>query len=209
MSGINGIHAFIRAFGATTRRLAQSRRGVAAIEFAFIAPVLLILYFMTLEVSHAIETNKKVGRAASMIADLVTQQQTITAEGLDAIMQIGEATMQPYDRSQLSIFATGIQISNDSTAQATVAWSRKLTGDQAQGSSFLTAGSKTTVPTELAIPGTFLVRVQTTLDYRPIITWTVDAKQTLGLLSAFDDINMAEHYYLRPRMSSSIPCGDC
>jgi Flp pilus assembly protein TadG len=209
MSNINKIHAFARAFGATAKRLARSRQGVAAIEFAFIAPVLLVLYFITLEVSHAIETNKKVGRAASMIADLITQQQTITPGGLDAIMQIGEATMQPYNRSQLSIFATGIQISNDSTPQVTVAWSRKLTGDETIGKSFLTEGNKTTVPTELAIPGTFLVRVQTTLDYRPIITWTADAKKTLGLLSAFDDINMSEQYYLRPRMSNSIPCGDC
>ena len=96
-----------------------------------------------------------------------------------------------------------------STPQVTVAWSRQMVGGSNGPDPKEKAGNKTTVPTELAIPGTFLVRVQTTLDYRPIITWTADAKKTLGLLSAFDDINMSEQYYLRPRMSNSIPCGDC
>ncbi|WP_342214186.1 TadE/TadG family type IV pilus assembly protein [Aminobacter anthyllidis] len=60
-----------------TRALIGDKRGVAAIEFAIIAPLLLSLYFVTMEVSQGIETNKKVSRVGSMVADLVTQQQTI------------------------------------------------------------------------------------------------------------------------------------
>ena len=51
------------------------RRGVAAVEFALIAPLLLSMYFVTMEVSQGIEANKKVGRVGSIVADLVTQQQ--------------------------------------------------------------------------------------------------------------------------------------
>jgi Flp pilus assembly protein TadG len=207
MLNLHGICTFARSFGAAANRFARSRHGVAAVEFAFIAPVLLVLYFITVEVSHAIETNKKVGRAASMIADLITQQSEMSPGSLDAIMKIGKATLQPYDRSQLSIYTTGISISNDPTPQVTVAWSRKMVN----GTTGIDVpeGSKTTVPDELKIPGTFLVRVQTTLDYRPIIAWTADAKQELGLMAAFDNIDMSEHYYLRPRMSNAISCNDC
>ncbi|TIV71910.1 MAG: pilus assembly protein, partial [Mesorhizobium sp.] len=67
----------------------RDRRGVAAIEFAFIVPVLLIMYFITMEASQAIETSKKVSRIGSMVADLVTQQQTVVKANLDAIMKIG------------------------------------------------------------------------------------------------------------------------
>ena len=90
--------------------LAGDRRGVAALEFALVAPLLLSLYFVTMEVAQAIETNKKVSRAASMVADLVTQQQTITKSELEAIMTIGVSTIQPYNRSQLSIAVTAIVI---------------------------------------------------------------------------------------------------
>src|SRR6188472_3951655 len=58
------------------KRLVADKRGVAAVEFAFIAPLLFIMYFLTLEVSLGIESNKKVGRIGSMVADLITQQQT-------------------------------------------------------------------------------------------------------------------------------------
>jgi Flp pilus assembly protein TadG len=210
MSSFNAMRNFMRSFCATAGRLARSRQGVAAVEFAFVAPVLLALYFVTLEVSHAIETNKKVGRAASMIADLITQQQCVTPTSVDAIMQIGKATLQPYDRSGLAVYVTGITISGDATPQVTVAWSRKMTDAGVTGPDPAeNAGDQTTIPAELKIASTFLVRVQTTLDYRPIIAWSADAKQTLGLMAAFDNINMSEQYYLRPRMSNSIAYNNC
>ena len=56
------------------------------------------MYFVTMEVSQGIETNKKVSRVGSMVADLVTQQQMTTKAELDAIMAIGEsllAALQP------------------------------------------------------------------------------------------------------------------
>ena len=31
----------------------------------------------------------------------------------------------------------------------------------------------------------------------------------LGLAAAFDGISMQERYYLRPRMSPTVPCPDC
>jgi Flp pilus assembly protein TadG len=200
-------NTWLRSVGARLRNSLTDRRGVAAVEFAFIAPVLLCLYFMTMEIAQGIETNKKVGRVASMVADLITQQQNINKNDIDAIMQIGEATLQPYNRSEPTIIVTGIDISDDPTPIVTVEWSRKLVNGVAMQDQ--PAGNATTVPSDLKIPGTFLVRVEADLDYRPMIAWAADSKQTLGLMSAFDNINMAERYYLRPRMSNSIPCNDC
>ena len=57
--------------------------------------------------------------------------------------------------------------------------------------------------------GSFLVRVESYLDYKPVITWAAEAKPALGLTAAFDNISMKETYYLRPRMSSQIECPDC
>ena len=51
--------------------------------------------------------------------------------------------------------------------------------------------------------------MESSLAYKPVITWTAQQKTTLGLTSAFDGISMKETYYLRPRMSTSIPCTDC
>jgi Flp pilus assembly protein TadG len=50
------------------------RRGVAALEFALIAPTILLLYLGSIEVTMGLDVNKNLGRATSMVADLVTQQ---------------------------------------------------------------------------------------------------------------------------------------
>lgn len=189
------------------KRFAADGRGVAAIEFAFIAPLLLTMYFVTMEIAPAIDSNKKVGRAASMIADLVTQQQQITKSELEAIMRIGQSTLNPYSRTPLNIKVTAIQMSSDSPPNATVAWSRKMVdGNFSAGD---TKDSTASVPPKLKVAGSYLIRVEADLEYQPIITWSASAKEATGLLAAFDKIEMQESYYLRPRMSNTVPCSDC
>lgn len=202
-----GAHPWITGTWRKAIRLWSDRGGVAAVEFAFIVPILLIMYFMTMEASQAIETSKKVSRIGSMVADLITQQPTIVKADLDAIMQIGTSTLQPYNRSTPNITITAITITTDATPRVLVAWSRKVVnGVTSVGAA---AGSATTVPATLRVAGTFLVRVESNLGYKPIITWSAGNEQTLGLTSAFDTITMDETYYLRPRRSLAITCADC
>jgi Flp pilus assembly protein TadG len=203
-----GAHQGIAGLWGKSIQFWSNRRGVAAVEFALIAPVLLVMYFMTMEASQAIETSKKVSRIGSMVADLVTQQPTIAKVDLDAIMKIGTLTLQPYSRSVPDITITAIQVTTDPTPKVLVVWSRKvINGVNGVGA---TAGTATTVPASLRVPGTFLVRVESNLGYLPIINWQPDTTQKLGLTpSLTTKIPMGETYFLRPRRSVTIPCSDC
>ncbi|MCA0000652.1 MULTISPECIES: TadE/TadG family type IV pilus assembly protein [unclassified Mesorhizobium] len=185
----------------------RDRRGIAAVEFALIVPILLIMYFITMEASQAIETSKKVSRIGSMVADLVTQQPTIVKADLDAIMKIGTSTLQPYNRSKPDITITAIQVTTDTPPRVNVVWSRKVVNGAYSIGTALPA--TTTVPATLRVAGTFLIRVESKLGYKPIITWSADSSQTAGLTTVFNNISMGETYYLRPRRSLTIPCGDC
>ncbi|MBZ9956922.1 TadE/TadG family type IV pilus assembly protein [Mesorhizobium sp. BR1-1-14] len=185
----------------------RDRRGIAAVEFALIVPILLIMYFITMEASQAIETSKKVSRIGSMVADLVTQQPTIVAADLKAIMEIGTSTLQPYNRSVPDITITAIRITTDTPPRALVVWSRKvLNGVYGADAA---KDTPTTVPSTLRVAGTFLIRVESKLGYVPIISWSADGSQTTGLTTIFNHISMGETYYLRPRRSLTIPCSDC
>ena len=187
-------------------RFARDRRGIAAVEFALIAPILLAMYFLTMELSQGIETNKKLSRVASMVADLVTQQGSVTRDDLDAIMKIADSGLMPYQRSRPEIVVTGIAIGG-SPLKAKVKWSRE--GDKDGYRPGAGAGAETSVPASLMIADTFLVRVESKLDYKPFITWSADGKSALGLSAAFDSLAMSETYYLRARMTKDITCSDC
>ncbi|WP_233713918.1 TadE/TadG family type IV pilus assembly protein [Aquamicrobium zhengzhouense] len=188
------------------RSLAHNQRGVAAVEFALIAPILFVLYFLSMEVSQAIETNKKVSRISSMVADLVTQG-SMSATTLDEIMDIGKAIVYPYNRTVPSIEIIGIEVTNENKPRARVAWSRKSVNNKTSAGT--TKGTEVSIPESLKVKGTFLVQVKASLDYRPVITWAADAKASLGLVGAFDRIQMGESYYLRPRTTSTITCNNC
>lgn len=207
MDMLIGIKGLLARTCAAASRLAGDRRGVAAVEFAFIAPVLLALYFVTMELTQGIESNKKVSRVGSMVADLVTQQSDLKASELDAIMKIGNAIIYPYNRSTPTIEVTGIWIGEEKDAEPTVQWSRKVV-DNVYGNG-LEPGTKVSVPDTLKIGGTFLVQVDASLGYRPVITWAAEKKAAIGLAAAFDKIEMDETYYLRPRMTTKIACSDC
>jgi Flp pilus assembly protein TadG len=205
MSVRAGAQTAISKLAAGFAGLIPDRRGVAAVEFALIAPLLLSMYFVTMEVAQGIEANKKVGRVGSMVADLITQQSEINPAQLKAIMQIGGSIMQPYNRSAPKIVVTAIDITS---ADVKVAWSGKLEGGVYSRDAV--AGTQTTVPATLKIPGTFLIRIDSYLNYKPLITWSQPgAKETLGLMAAFDNISMKETYYLRPRMSPTVKCETC
>lgn len=189
------------------KRFRHETSGVAAVEFAFIVPVMLALYFLTMEFSQAIDTNKKVGRVASQVADLVTQAGSVDRNDLDAIMKIGESILQPYARSNVEVEILGIKITDEKDPKALVTWSRKMQdGNFTRG---LSKDTEVAVPDSLLIPNTFLVRAISSLEYAPVITWSASGRKSTGLVAAFDSINMSERYFLRPRMSPSIDCGDC
>ena len=192
---ISGIAQKLRAFG-------RHKDGAAAVEFALVVPIMLTLYFGTMEFSQAIEVNKKAGRASSLVADLVAQQAVISQSEIIAIAKIAAATLQPYNRDEPIVEVVGIQITDTATPKALVAWSQRVTGGS--GSSFLAVGTEISIPGELKIRNSFLVRGGLTVDYFPITTYTTNTS-TKGRKG----IAMGENYYLRPRTSPTITCPSC
>ena len=61
----------------------RCRDGLAAVEFAFIAPVMILLFFGVVEGSSAYSTSRKVNMSANTLADLVAQETSITKDNLD------------------------------------------------------------------------------------------------------------------------------
>ena len=99
MTAISNIAANIK-FQVTDvmSRFRRDCEGVAALEFALIAPIMIMLFVGTLEVSAAVSVNRKVSRISSVVGDLVTQSDKLTADEVDKIMAVSSDIMRPYTK---------------------------------------------------------------------------------------------------------------
>jgi hypothetical protein len=78
---------------AKMRLLASSRLnflgnqdGIAAIEFAFIAPIMLFMYFGMAEVATAISIDRKISHSTNVAGDLSTQSERVSANDMSEFM---------------------------------------------------------------------------------------------------------------------------
>jgi len=178
------------------RRLLQSRRGTGAIEFALVAPVLILLYIGAAEISVAMSVNKKVARATSTVADLVTQKSNVDKDFLRSMVDVATSVMAPYDESAVKLRISGIAI--DDKGQATVDWS----WDQDDKRPY-TKGSTAEIPDDLAIADSYLVRAE--MDYDHTLLLMVPGAESLQV----NDLTLSKTYYFRPRIGDLVDCKNC
>lgn len=172
----------------------RESRGVAAVEFAFIAPILILLFVGTIELSSGVSVNRKLSRLSSTLSDLVTQSQSLTSNDITNIMKASSKVMYPYT-DQVKIVLTGIEIANGT---AKVAWSKS------QNTAALTAGATFPgVPVKIKKDGTFLVSAKVSTQYIPAFGWA-RYNETSGLSFDRTAINMDEEIFLRPRIGSQV-----
>lgn len=95
------------------RAFVKDTRGVSAVEFAILAPLLVALYVGSVQVTLGLSADRKVSIVTNSVADLVTQDDTITDADLQDIYAAAEAVLQPYDSAPLSMRITSVRMDQD------------------------------------------------------------------------------------------------
>ena len=78
------------------KRLARDASGVAAVEFALVLPVLMLLYLGSVEVARYVLINHKVEKATSTVADVVSQAESMQTADLQVLLGAIQDFMVPY-----------------------------------------------------------------------------------------------------------------
>ena len=60
-------------------RIAAARDGIAAMEFALLAPIMILLFFAVVEGSNALSVSRRVSLAVNTLTDLASQEAQLTA----------------------------------------------------------------------------------------------------------------------------------
>lgn len=176
-------------------RVLRDRKGTGAIEFALIAPLMLILYMGSFELSLGFTMARKVARASSTIADLMAQRSSVDTTTLDSMNTVVRRMLEPLGGSSYTMKITGITVASNGTA--TVAWSRNEKGARAYAQ-----GSSVTLPTGLANSTSFLVRTELSAPYT---LWFYRPNSSSSTVS----INLEKTYYFRQRVGDTIACTNC
>ena len=165
------------------RRFARDRRGVSAVEFALLAPLMIGLYLGCAEISDGIGADRKVSLIAATLANLGSQVTTISSSDMTNILNASAAIVAPYTASKTTATLSCINI--DSTGKATVAWSASLQGTAR------TIGSVVTIPSALAVPSSQLLFGEATYAYTPTVGYFITGTLTLS-----------DQMYMAPRITA-------
>ena len=169
------------------RRLMRERRGVSAVEFALILPVMITLFIGGSEVTQGITIKRKVTIATRTIADLVSQDVSVTDADLTAIFAATTTVLAPYSTASFKITITNVWI--DADGNVSVVWSKGYNGATER-----TTGSSVTLPNGLnAFPKTSLLWAEAEYKYTPTIGYVISGS-----------IDLKDKVYLRPRLTSCV-----
>jgi Flp pilus assembly protein TadG len=184
----------------SARDLVRDRSGIAATEFAVIVPLMLVMFFGTVEFSTGVAVDRKVTLIARTLSDLTSQapsNQNVSDTYMQNIFTASIAIMTPYPATPTKAQISQIYV--DSSKVAKVVWSKAATIGSAATQATLAnstrnAGDTITIPPALQVAQTYLILSEVSYLYTP----------TIGYVMAKAGVTLSDVAYTRPRQSTCV-----
>lgn len=186
----------------------RDRSGIAATEFAVIVPLMLVMFFGTVEFSSGVAVDRKVTLVARTLSDLTSQAPSSAPQATYAL--VTDTFLQNVFTASISIFqpyaptptkATISEIYVDSSNVARIQWSKAATIGNGATQATLTASSRspgdvvtTLVPPALLVKQTYLILSEVNYLYTP----------TVGYVMVKTGVTMNDVAYTRPRQATCL-----
>lgn len=167
------------------KRFRRDDRGVSAVEFALIAPVMITFYFGMVETTQALLADRRAGHVASAIGDLVAQSKSVSSADITDIFSIGNTIMSPYSTTTLQMRVSSVTVNSSGVAK--VDWS------SGRGMSALATASTVTLPSGVASNGQSIIMSEVSYAYDSPIDYFMP-----------NGLTFTRKFYLRPRKSDSV-----
>src|SRR5689334_16998331 len=104
----------------------RDQRGVSAVEFAMLLPLMVTLYLGVVEVSQGVAIHRKVTLTARTVADLGSQVTSINNADMTNMLNAATAVVAPFTANDLKVTVSAVDI--DANGNAKVAWSDTRNG---------------------------------------------------------------------------------
>ena len=173
------------------KRFARNEDGLALIEFAFVLPLMVLLYVGSVAVTMGVTTDRKLTLLARSLGDIVSQGTNMTPTSMTQVFDAGRVVMSPYNASATVLKMRLSSVRIKTNGQACIDWTSSGTSGYSR-----TAGSNVTslIPIDLRIPDTYLIVPEVEYIYNPVIGTDI----TGGPLTLHDVL------FFRPRQGTSV-----
>jgi len=167
----------------------DNKDGVAAIEFAFIAPIMIALYIGLAEVSLLISADRRVSHTASVTGDLATQEENLSTSEIEDIFNASLAVLGTNftDSQRVSIDIRSFEIDDSGDLQEV--------GYAKLGTGLTDRFDATNTSTTLLNQTSGLVVTRVRYEYYSVSRTYVQTP------------TLSETFMLKPRKSPTIPFG--
>ncbi|MCZ7470574.1 pilus assembly protein [Agrobacterium sp. O3.4] len=182
-------------FTTLVTRFVKDRRGVGAVEFAILFPILLALYVTSFELTIGYNTYKRASSASATINDLISKTGSVDKAYLKNMQNVAAAVFAPYSTKGLKLKISGIAIDKQKQAKITWSWDEK---DQRP----YAVGSAVTVPTRLLIENSFLIHVELSIPHE-LLMFMPDIAS-----SGVRSITIGRDYFFKQR-DAEVTCTNC
>ena len=186
---------WLRMRGSVARML-DDCSGIVATKFAVIVPIMLVMFFGTVEFSQGVAVNRKVTLVAHTLADLTGQSPSVADSDMTNFYSAGCAIMTPYNAAPIVATISELYV-DPSTLQVRVQWSRSATLSSTCSVTLgtgRTVSSPVTIPSQLVVGGTYLIFSEVSYLYVP----------TIGYVMAKTGVTLSDKDFSRPRQSTCV-----
>ncbi|MDP2010393.1 MAG: pilus assembly protein [Phenylobacterium sp.] len=166
------------------KTLIKDRRGAAAVEFAFVAPVMILMYYGLAELTQGMMADRRASHVASAIGDLVAQDTMINTSEMNDIFNVGKAIISPFPTTGLSMRVTSIR--KDSSGAIQVMWSKS-------------SGSMGVLTTVASVPAGLIANNESVILAESSYVYDSATKQVLP-----NALTFTQKYYLKPRKTAQV-----
>ena len=192
----------------SVRSLQADVDAVAATEFAIVVPFLLALFIGGVELANGMAISVKVSATAHSVADMVTQNTSLSTSSMQNILTGASATIAPYSISDSSgkslLTVTVSEVSSDANGNLTLQWSQSYNG--ATFGTGRTSLSGLTVPTSLNGTVGNAANPNNQNDQVSFIVGEVSYAYTPNLgFTISGTVNLTDTVWMFPRCSTDSP----
>lgn len=190
------------------RQFRKAQKGLAAVEFALLLPVMITMFFGVVELSLALLCRADVSIMVSTAADLIAQESTTQTSDLSNVYSAAGTVLYPYYSSAMPIAqAPTIRITsivyNSATGSATsgtIAWTCTQSGSGSLNPVSRSVGSTVTLPQAIMPANGSIIMAEVAFNYVSPTTQVITGP-----------MNMTNVWYTKPRRVAQIPAptGGC